>query len=88
MIGPIVYLLCALMSWVCAVLLLRAYARQRTRLLFWSGAGFCAFGVSNIMLFVDLVIVPNTDLSLVRNGVTLLGICLLLRGLIWESSSR
>lgn len=88
MIGPIVYLLCALTCWTCAVLLLRAYARQRTRLLFWSGVGFCAFGVSNIMLFVDLVIVPQTDLSLVRNCITLAGIGLLLRGLIWESSSR
>jgi hypothetical protein len=88
MISSIVYLLCAFMSWVCAVLLLRAYARQRTRLLFWTGAGFCAFGVSNIMLFVDLSITPYTDLSLLRNGITLLGICLLLWGLIWESSSR
>lgn len=88
MIGPIIYLLCALTCWLCAVLLLRAYGRQRTKLLFWSGAGFCVFGISNIMLFVDLVIVPGTDLSLLRNAVTLAGILLLLRGLIWESSAR
>ncbi len=88
MIGPIVYLLCALTCLTCAVLLLRAYAHQRNKLLFWSGAGFCVFGVSNVMLFVDMVITPNTDLSLLRNGITLLGILLLLRGLIWESSAR
>lgn len=88
MIGPIVYLLCALTSWLCAVLLLRAYYRSRTAILFWSGAAFCAFGVSNIMLFVDLVVVPETDLSLVRNLITLGGIGLMLRGLIWEGSSR
>lgn len=88
MIGPIVYFLCALTCWLCAVLLLRGYARQRARLLFWSGAAFCAFGVSNIMLFVDLVLVPNTDFSLMRSAITLVGILLLLRGLIWESSSR
>ena len=88
MIGPIVYLLCAMACWTCAVLLLRAHTRQRTRLLFWSGAAFCVFGLSNIMLVVDLAIVPENDLSLLRNGITLLGICLLLRGLIWENASR
>ena len=88
MIGPIVYFLCALTCWLCAVLLLRAYARRRTNLLYWSGAGFCAFGVSNTMLFADLVIFPASDLSLVRNVITLVGILLLLRGLIWESTSR
>jgi hypothetical protein len=87
MSAAIVYLLCAVTSLACAILLVRAYVRQRTRLLFWSGAAFCAFGISNILLFVDLVIVPETDLLLLRNGVTLLGICLLLYGLIWESSS-
>jgi hypothetical protein len=88
MIGPIVYVLCALTCWLCAVLLLRAYRRQRAMLVFWSGLGFCAFGISNIMLFVDLVIVTGTDLSLARNVITLAGILLLLRGLIWEGSSR
>ena len=88
MIGQIIYFLCALTCWLCAVLLLRAYARQRAKLLFWSGAAFCTFGVGNIMLFVDLVIVPASDLSLVRNVITLMGVLLLLRGLIWESSSR
>ena len=88
MIGPIIYLLCALTSWLCAVLLLRAYFNRRAALLFWSGAGFCAFGLSNILLFVDLVMAPRIDLSLVRNVITLCGIGLLLRGLIWESSSQ
>lgn len=86
MTGAIVYLLCALTSWTCAVLLLRAYLRSRARLLCWSGAAFCIFGVSNILLFVDLIVLPETDLSVLRNCVTLIGICLLLWGLIWESS--
>lgn len=88
MTGPIVYSLCALTCCLCAGLLLRAYGRQGTRLLFWSGAAFCAFGISNIMLLVDLVFVPAIDLSLVRNAVTLVGVVLLLRGLIWESTAR
>lgn len=88
MIGPLVYSLCALTCWLCAVLLLRAYRRLGTRLLFWSGAAFCAFGISNIMLLLDLVILPAVDLSLVRGVITLIGVVLLLRGLIWESSAR
>jgi hypothetical protein len=87
MTGAIVYLLCAVMSWTCAVLLLRAYFRQRTRLLLWSGAAFCVFGVGNMILFIDLVLAPATDLSLLRNAITLVGVSLLLWGLIWESSS-
>ncbi len=86
--GSIVYLLCAFTSWTCAVLLLRAYARQKTRLLFWSGAAFCAFGVSNVFLFIDLAVVTTTDLSLLRGGLTLSGVCLLLWGLIWERPAR
>lgn len=88
MIGPIVYLLCAFTSWLCAVLLLRAFRRSRASILFWCGAAFCVFGLSNIMLFVDFVIIPEKDLSLVRNLITLGGIGLMLRGLIWENSSR
>lgn len=87
MTGAIVYLLCAVTSGACAVLLLRAYRRQGLRLLLWSGASFCVFGISNIILFVDLVLVPAVDLSLLRNCTTLVGVCLLLWGLIWESSS-
>lgn len=86
MIAIIVYCLCALTSGICAALLLRGYRLRRTRLLLWSGLAFSAFGVSNVLLFVDLVIFPEIDLSMVRNLTTLAGITLLLRGLIWETS--
>lgn len=88
MIGSLIYLLCALTSWACAVLLLRAHAHRPTRLLFWSGAGFCAIGASNLLLFVDRILVPASDLTVLRSGLTLAGVCLLLWGLIGESSSR
>lgn len=35
-----VYILCGLTSVLCAVLLLRSYARKRVRLLLWSGLCF------------------------------------------------
>jgi hypothetical protein len=80
-----VYILCAFTSVLCAALLLRASRRTPSRLLFWSGNSFIALAIANIMLFVDLVMVPNHDLLILRNVITLLGIVMLLYGLIWEA---
>jgi hypothetical protein len=81
-----VYLLCAATSIVCALLLFRAYRDQRTRLLLWSTLCFAFLTLNNILLFVDLIVVPYTvDLSLWRSSTALVGVALLLFGLIWES---
>jgi hypothetical protein len=80
-----VYILCALTSLACAVLLLRAYGRSRLRLLLWSGLCFVALGVSNVVLFLDLVVVQGADLSLVRSSIGLVGVATLLYGLIWDA---
>jgi hypothetical protein len=80
-----VYLLCAGTSTACAVLLLRGYVRQRTRLLLWSSLCFVCLAINNAVLFLDLIVVPATDLSMWRAGTALLGVSLLLYGLIWES---
>ena len=79
-----VYVLCALTSLACAVMLLRSYVANRTRLLLWSSLCFIGLAVNNILLFVDLVMVPNIDLSLWRQLATLCGLVLLLYGLIWD----
>jgi hypothetical protein len=80
-----VYILCALTSVLCAVLLLRASRRTPSRLLFWSGNGFIALALANVLLFVDLVMIPNYDLLLLRNIMTFCGVAMLLYGLIWEA---
>jgi hypothetical protein len=80
-----VYILCAMTSVLCAVLLLRASQRTPSRLLFWSGNSFICLALANILLFIDLVMVPNHDLLIIRNIVTLGGIAMLLYGLIWEA---
>jgi hypothetical protein len=82
--AELVYLLCAATSFVCAALLLRSYLRSRARLLFWSTLCFFGLAINNILLFVDLAMVPDLDLSLWRSGVALAGIMLLLVGLVWE----
>ena len=81
-----VYVLCAATSATCALLLLRGYLRQRTRLLLWSSLCFVLLAVNNMLLFIDLIVVPTTvDLSLWRGATAMAGVSLLLFGLIWES---
>jgi hypothetical protein len=79
-----VYLLCALTSLGCAVLLLRAFRRRRTRLLLWSSLCFVGMSVNNALLFVDLVVVPAIDLSFWRNGTAVVAMLVLVFGLIWD----
>lgn len=80
-----VYLLCAATSSLCAVLLLRAFGRTGTRLLMWSGLCFTGLALNNLVLVVDLMIVPDIDLSNWRLVPAVIGVALLLYGLIWES---
>lgn len=83
--AEVVYLLCALTSTFCAYLQVRSYHRQRTRLLLWSSACFVGLAMNNVMLFVDLVVVPDLDLSIIRTTFALGATLMLLVGLIWES---
>lgn len=81
----IVYTLCAGTSVLCAVLLLRGYAGNGARLLLWSGVCFLGLAVNNALVFVDLVVIPETDLSLLR-GLTQLGaMVVLVYGLVYET---
>lgn len=83
----VVYILCALSSGYCAFLLGRGYIRSRQRLLFWSTWCFAFFTLSNILLVVDLAILPSTvDLSVVRTVPSAIGVALMMVGLIWEES--
>lgn len=79
------YVLCALASIACALLLLRGYLANRTRVLFWSSLCFTGLALNNLVLFIDLVIVPGSDLSDWRNAAALSGLMLLLFGLIWDA---
>jgi hypothetical protein len=81
----IVYILCALTSTLCAVLLLREHRKTSSRLLLWSGLSFSALAVSNALVFVDFVVLPNVDFSLYRGGVFVLATALLLYGLVRDT---
>lgn len=84
----IVYILCTLTALACAWLLLRGYLRTKVRLLWWAGLSFVLFTLNNAMVFVDVVSVPQFDLSLWRTVPALVGVSLLIYGLIWEGSQN
>lgn len=81
-----VYLLCALTSMFCAALLFRSYRRQRTRLLMWTAACFVGLALNNVLLFVDLVLVPDIDLTVLRSGIAVVAVTLVVIGLTWEDA--
>lgn len=81
-----VYLLCTLTSALCAVLLLREHRRTRARLLLWSGLSFVVFAISNLLVFADYAVVPESDLSLVRSATFFAASALLLYGMVREES--
>jgi Family of unknown function (DUF5985) len=80
-----VYILCALTSLACAVLLWRGYKQSRAKFLLWSSICFIALAANNVLLIIDLVIIPSTDLSIYRAGTALVGFGILLYGLIWDT---
>ncbi len=80
-----VYVLCGLTSVACALLLLRAYRQRGARLLLWSGLGFVGFAVGNLMLTVDLVVLPERDFALMRSLPVLAGLAVLTYGLVWDT---
>jgi hypothetical protein len=80
-----IYVLCAATSLGCAFLLLRGYRRSRARLPFFTALFFAIFAINNVLLPVDMIAVPDVDLSLFRTSVALAAMVVLLFGLVWES---
>jgi Family of unknown function (DUF5985) len=85
MFANVVYILCAATSSLCAGLLFRGYRRSGARLLFWSALCFIGLALNNVMLIVDVRVVPGIDLSTWRMAPAVVGAALLLYGLIWET---
>ena len=73
-LGAIVYIIGALTSAACAVLLMRGYVRGRKKLLLWSGLCFTILSISNLLIFVDLVLFRMLT-SIVTGSVALALLC-------------
>ena len=82
----VLYLLAALTSISCMVLLYRGYARTGARLLLWSALCVVGLSVNNVLLFFDFVIFPTqVDLRPWRLAAALAGVLFLLYAFIWEA---
>lgn len=80
-----VYALCALTSLICMGLLIRGYLKSRARLLLWASLCFAGLALNNVLLFVDLRVVPAIDLSVWRSFPALAGVAVLVYGLVWDA---
>jgi hypothetical protein len=71
---------------LCAYLLVRAYLATSSRLLLWSSICFAGLTLNNVALWLDKVVFPATDLTVIRTSIGLLATMVLLYGMIWEES--
>ena len=83
--AELVYILCTATSTFCALLLFRSYRAHRSRLLLLSTLCFVGLAVNSVILFLDLLVLPEADLRLARTLVAYVSVLGLLLGLIWES---
>lgn len=79
-----VYFLCLLTSAACAILLARTYRRTGTRLLLWSALCFVFLAANNLLVIVDLLVLPRWDFRLLRHLLLLAAVGVLLFGFIWD----
>jgi len=83
--ADIIYTLCAVTSGLCAWLLASAYRKTRSRLLLWSSIAFAGLALNNLARWIDNLVLPEIDLSIVRACLGLAAMLVLLYGLIWEA---
>lgn len=83
---PLVFLLCIVTSITCLGLLVRGWRRTGARLLFWSALCFAFLAANNLLVFIDVIVLPaSIDLRPLRLIASLGAVSVLLWGLIWES---
>ena len=80
----VVYTLCFLTSSACAWLLARSYGRTGARLLLWSSLCFVLLAANNMVLIVDMLVIPDLDLRLGRLMLALAAVSVLLFGFVWD----
>lgn len=79
-----VYLLCFLTSSACATLLVRSFRRSGMRMLLWSALCFICLAANNLVVIVDLLLLPQWNFQLLRHLLLVLAVGVLLFGFIWD----
>jgi predicted membrane-bound mannosyltransferase len=82
MVAEVIYLLCAATSLMAAALLFRHHRTRRTPLLFWTAVAFFGLAVSNVLLYIDLAVLTDVNLTLARTLAGAIAMVALLFGLI------
>lgn len=85
MIESFVFFMCFLTSAACAGLLFRGWQRNGTRLLFWSAVCFGGLTLNNLLVFFDLVLLPNMDLRPYRQIASFAAVAVLVWSCIWDT---
>jgi len=80
----IVYALCLATSAACAWLLGRTYRRTGVRLLLWSALCFVLLALNNLFVILDLLVIHQVDLGLIRVSLSVAAVSVLLFGFIWK----
>ncbi|QIK96763.1 hypothetical protein G7076_10230 [Sphingomonas sp. HDW15A] len=84
----LVYLLCFLASFVCALLLGRGYLRGRMPLLFWSAMCFTLLALANLLVVFDMILLPDIDLRPARLWCSLAAVSVLIFGFLWAQEQE
>jgi hypothetical protein len=79
-----VYLLCFATSAMCALLLWRNYVRTAARLLLWSALCFMFLAGNNLLVIVDLLLIPDANFAVPRLLLNVAAVVVLLFGFIWD----
>ena len=80
-----IYLLCVVTAVACFVLLFRGYRRSGTRLLLWSSVCFGFLALHALIVMIELLLIPTTDLQMFRHVASLAAVASLIVGLVWET---
>jgi hypothetical protein len=82
----VIYILCAVTSLACAILLVRAYRSTRSKLILWSSVCFVGLFLNNALLVIDEVVTGDqVNLLLTRDITNVASVTALLIGLIWNA---
>ena len=79
-----VYLLCFATSAACALLLARSYFASRARLLLWSAICFLFLAANNLVVVVDMLMIPEISFRVPRLLLALAAVSVLLFGFVWD----
>ncbi len=79
-----VYLLCFATSAACALLLARSYFTSRARLLLWSAVCFLFLAANNLVVVVDMLLIPDISFRVLRLVLALAAVSVLLFGFVWD----